>query len=121
LNVNHPQTFGFDVTQPSDRGYLVALSGELDLAGVPALSERFAAFSDLASPRVVVDLSELRFIDSTGIRALMAAARAIGTNGGLMTLTAPRPNVQRVFDIVRLGDVILIEQSPVPSEIPAQV
>ncbi len=85
--------------------------GELDLAGAPALSRALASIPATAPTRVVVDLTKLAFMDSTGLRALIVAAKALDAAGGSLTLAGPRPNVQRLFDIVRLSDLIPIEAS----------
>ena len=101
------------VSQPSDGLYRVALAGEIDLACAPELAQAFAAFSGTTYDRVVVDLSELSFIDSSGIKALIAAAKVIQAEGRVMTLVGAGPNVQRVLDIVNLSAVMPIERSEV--------
>ena len=106
-------TYGFavDVSQPAADLSLVTLSGELDLAGAPELSRALAGLQAPAANRVVVDLTRLGFIDSTGLRVLITAAKAIHSKGGTLTLAGPRPNVQRLFDIVRLSEMLPIEPS----------
>jgi anti-sigma B factor antagonist len=103
--------FVIDVSQPSDDLCLVALSGELDLSGAPELSQALAAVAETPGRRVVVDLSRLAFMDSMGLRVLITGAKAVESTGGTMTLVGPRPNVQRLFEIVRLAEVISIEPS----------
>src|SRR5690349_3663415 len=53
----------------------LALAGELDLAGVDAARERLAEAIAAGPARVVIDLSELTFIDSTGISFLLSAVK----------------------------------------------
>lgn len=76
------------------------LAGELDLAGqnafAEALSEEIGLEGDLT-----LDLSELTFIDSAGIQALIRAADNLKDRGRLI-LRAPGKTVMRVFDLVRL-------------------
>jgi anti-anti-sigma factor len=102
--------FRIAVSRPLERLSVVALAGELDLACAPELSRALADLAGTGCDRVVVELSELSFIDSTGIKALIAAARAMEEEGGALTLSAPTPNVARVFEIVKLSDVIPIEE-----------
>ena len=82
-----------------ERGIL-RLAGELDLASADALLETSRADH---RPEIVVDLAGLRFIDSTGIRALIEISRDAGHRHLLIRGTSPR--VRRVFDLIRLDDV----------------
>jgi anti-anti-sigma factor len=106
-----PHGFTIKVSKPADDVSVVALSGELDLAGAPELSRSLSLLTGPGAGRVVVDLTRLAFIDSTGLRELLRAAKAIDANGGSLTLAGPRPNVQRLFDIVRLAETLSIEPS----------
>ena len=56
-----------------------------------------------ASP-VVVDLSELTFMDSSGIAALAIARNRMEANGDELMLTRPQPSVQRVLELVGMVD-----------------
>jgi anti-anti-sigma factor len=106
-----PELFAIDVSQPSDGLYIVSLTGEMDIATAPELPRRLETLHGAGPHQIVVDLSNLTFIDSTGINALVVAAKAIRGNGGEMTLVAPTPHTQRVFEIVHLSEVVSIEQS----------
>jgi anti-sigma B factor antagonist len=66
------------------------------------------------SPRVVVDLSEVTFMDSAGINALVAAYHRVGPDSELR-LVGLRPNVRRVFEITGLLELIRVEPSDDPS------
>ena len=105
------ETFAVEVTK-SDRDYLVALTGQLDQARAPELARLFDVLAHTIGARVVVEISELTFIDSSGIRTLIGAAHAVGAYGGVVTLTAPQPNVRRAFDSARVGDLIAIDLPP---------
>lgn len=86
------------------------LSGELDLATALELEATFEVWRDsIASPVAVFtfDLSGLSLIDSTGVRALVRVASAHEVQR--VVLLDPRDLVQRVFQIVRLGDDPKIE------------
>ena len=111
LNNPSPETFAIDVLQPSDGLFVVSLTGEMDIASAPELSRRLDLLAGAGSRHIVVDLSKLTFIDSSGINALVVAAKAIQADGGLITLVAPTPHTKRVFEIVHLSEVISIEES----------
>jgi anti-anti-sigma factor len=103
--------FTIEVSQAADGLTVVGLGGEVDIAGSPELERRLRALGGTAPFHVVVDLSQLTFIDSSGIRALIVTAKTIGDRGGRVILAAPQPNVQRVFVTVHLSEVIPIEES----------
>ena len=78
---------------------VLRLSGELDLAADESLLTAFRSASNGAS-EVILDLSELRFIDSTGIRAFMTIAQEASPRG--LVLRSPRRAVRKVIDLLRL-------------------
>lgn len=77
------------------------LVGELDLAGADAMS-RLAAWveSGSADLPLVLDLSDLTFVDSSGIRMLLETSAPVRP----VALFSPSPAVQRVLDITGLRD-----------------
>jgi anti-anti-sigma factor len=83
----------------------VALTGELDVAGASLLEnevERIVADHD---PRhLVLDLSELDFMDSTGLRTMVLTDERARDEGRRLSLVRGRPDVQRVFEITRMTD-----------------
>ena len=89
---------------------LVTLHGELDFASGGPLS---SAFADLTGGwrRVVVDLAGLEFVDSSGVKMLVAAARAVEDAGGTFAVAGPTATVRRVFDILHLADVLTVVET----------
>ena len=87
-------------------GTLVRVSGELDLATAPDV-EKTLSEADLAST-LVFDLTECGFIDSTGVRVLLATAAKAGETGGKVSVVAPDPAVRRALEIAGLGAVLPI-------------
>jgi anti-anti-sigma factor len=82
-----------------DRDGVVWLSGELDLASADRFSEVASTALD-GQREFVVDLSGLSFLDSTGIRAMLALAAR--TDRGVV-LRDPPPNVRRILEITAVG------------------
>jgi anti-sigma B factor antagonist len=81
-------------------GYeLLAVEGELDIATAPrmiaALNE---AFAELSTP-LVVDLSSVDFMDSTGLALLMNAYRRVRRRGQGFAIVCPGGPISRVFEI----------------------
>ena len=65
---------------------LITIDGRLDSAGSDAISTKFSAMSSGAKPAVVVDLSQVSFLSSIGIRLIIQNAKALQGKGGKMTL-----------------------------------
>jgi len=61
--------------------------------------------------RIVVDLSGVSFIDSTGINALVVSCDAVSTAGGSVIFAAPSEQTARLFELLRLTDVVTVEES----------
>ena len=75
--------------RPGDQHVLV-VHGELDIATAPALCERMTALRDRGrAPSTVLDLTDLQFCDSTGLRALLGEVREAEICGGDVRVVAP--------------------------------
>jgi anti-sigma B factor antagonist len=96
----------FDVTaEPHGGGTLLRVSGELDLVSEPQLSE---AFARVAGQPVLIDLSELAFMDSTGLRALLAAAK---THPDLKLRGPLQPAVERLLELTQTLTILPFEDA----------
>jgi anti-anti-sigma factor len=74
--------------------------GELDVATAPALAQRLRALTELGHA-VVVDLAEVSFMDSSGLRVLLQARQDADRDGRALELRRPSPAVRRVIDLAR--------------------
>ncbi len=88
---------------------VVALTGELDLAGVAALEQELAGTPEGA---VVLDLRGVEFMDSTGLRAIVVAALEAERAGGSLALVAGPEPVMRVFDMTRMRERLTFVDPP---------
>jgi anti-anti-sigma factor len=80
----------------------IELRGEWDLAAVPSINEAISGVLDAVPQCVVLDLSRLGFIDSSGLHAAIELARrSAAQNTRLVIIPAPGP-VQRTFEITAL-------------------
>lgn len=75
------------------------LEGELDLAGAPQMESSLAAAEWDGPSRLVIDLSRLEFIDSTGLRLLLQADARAKERGCELVLRPGQQAVQRVFEV----------------------
>jgi anti-anti-sigma factor len=87
----------------------VALRGRLDTPGVAQIELRFTAALVPRAARAVVDLSQVEFIGSMGIRMFISVARALARKQGKLILYAPPALVKEVLDTVSLGEIIPVE------------
>jgi anti-sigma B factor antagonist len=102
-----PQQFGVGETICGGE-HTFTLTGELDLASTPILQGAIASLSAAmnGTRAITLDLSGLQFIDSTGLRAILATRELCQANGHEFSLVPGPPNVQRLFEITNLLDVL---------------
>ena len=96
-----------------DRPAHLTLRGELDLATAPELEELVNARVD-AGQEVVVDLRDLEFMDSSGIRVLVAAHARAGRTGTRVIVVRPEPGsaVAKIVDVSGLDGELNIVDDP---------
>lgn len=105
-----PRTALLDLQVTEGPEATIELSGELDPATAPQLDQEIERL--LASGPVehlVLDLSGLTFLDSSGLRVFVTARSAITDQGGELRLRAPSANTQRLLDVTGLGEIITVE------------
>jgi anti-sigma B factor antagonist len=88
-------------SRTEDERVVLSLRGELDLTSVPAFERELQ--SSEGSPRgwLLLDLSGLEFMDSTGLRALLQARERAQTEGRRLTLRRGSRQVQRVLELTK--------------------
>lgn len=85
---------------------IVALRGELDHSARDFAEEALKPPADDTPPRTVADLTDLTFMDSSGINALIVAHRAAVEAQGWLRVAGMRPSVLRVIQIVGVDALI---------------
>lgn len=93
-----------DTAQEGD-GVSVRLSGELDMLVAPQLSDTLGELLDAGHKRIVVDLTRLEFVDSSGLSALLGAHQDAQARGAVLVLQSPNKRIVRLVNITGLGDV----------------
>ncbi len=88
----------------------VAMRGRLDTPGVDAIETRFTASLVPQGRSAIVDLSEVTFVASMGLRMFIAVARAMSRKQSRLVLSAPAPLVREVLENAALGQLIPIVQ-----------
>lgn len=89
---------------------VVAFRGEVDLESSPAARELLLKCFDTAT-NVIVDLSEVTYIDSSGVASLVEALQAAKKSGGQFALAASSEPTRRVLELARLDKVFTMYDS----------
>jgi anti-anti-sigma factor len=102
----------FEVLTASDGDTsTVTLRGELDMATVPQVEEAVRALGE-APRRLVVDLRELRFLDSMGLELLIGLDARLSADGRELVLVRGPRAVHRLFTVMELDSVLRIVDEP---------
>lgn len=90
-------------TMDSTRGVVtVTIHGELDLLSAPTLRDQIADVRADKPSGIVIDLSQMEFMDSSGLGVLVQLARQANEEGWELSLREPSSErVQRLFDITK--------------------
>lgn len=101
----------FSVSDHDGGLLVVAVAGDLDLATSPDFARVVSELRVGTDAAVVLDVGELTFVDSSGLNAIVAAARAVEACGGSFTVAGAGSHVERLFEIVHLHESVAIEPS----------
>jgi anti-sigma B factor antagonist len=99
----------FFVSQQTVGGVpVVAVRGEIDVYSAPALKEALAGPLEAERPALVVDLTGVEFLDSTGLGTLVAARTDAADAGGRLTIVCDRDRILKLFRITGLDGIFEI-------------
>jgi anti-anti-sigma factor len=94
--------FTASIETVSDHAARVRVRGELDIATAVVFREVLFSILDTRRPTIVIDASQLRFCDSQGLSALVAAGNRAQALGGGITVVHPQPVVGKVLRVTGL-------------------
>lgn len=86
----------------------ILIKGEVDVSCAPSLREELFAVLEQAPQRIVVNLVDMTYIDSTGIGVFVGAHQKAQELGILFELASPSSNVKRVLDLLGISEEITI-------------
>jgi anti-sigma B factor antagonist len=95
-------------TPRRDRSNVLPLKGEIDLHVSPSVTASLDGIIDKKPERLVVDLSDVTYIDSAGLAALIQAMQKVEGYGGKFRLAGLQETVRSIFEISRLDQVFQI-------------
>ena len=87
---------------------LIKLIGKLDITGVEQIESQFTSYCAGDTVRLIVDLSEVDFLASIGIRLLTLTAKSGMTRGGKMVLLNPAPDVRHILEVTGIPAIVPI-------------
>lgn len=90
---------------------VVEPSGEIDLATAPQLEACLDALFDSGTRQIIIDLGDVTFIDSTGLRALLKARKRLDRAGGILVVVCHDASIRRVFDVSGMVDLLHVVES----------
>lgn len=90
---------------------LLSATGEIDLATVGKLESAIEAVLHEGTKRLVIDLNDVSFLDSTGLRILLAAHAKLEELGGSLAVVVAGGPVQRLLDITGIGSTMNVYPS----------
>lgn len=86
-----------------ERTHVIALVGQVDLYSAPEFKQRTAEVIDRGKSRIVVDLSRVSFMDSTGLSVLVGALKRLRLIGGALAVVSANEDTLRLFEITGLN------------------
>ena len=95
-------------TERQSRSNVLPLKGEIDLHVSPTVTAALNEMIDKKPERLVVDLSDVSYIDSAGLAALIEAMQKVEGYGGKFMLAGLQETVRSIFEISRLDQVFQI-------------
>ena len=108
--MNDSDAIEVEVSVTSD-GAIVVPVGEIDLGRAPAFRERLSSVQQKKPRRVVVDLGQVPYMDSSGVATLVEAMQTARRSGSKLILANMQARVRSIFEIARLETVFTIVAS----------
>jgi anti-sigma B factor antagonist len=100
--------FGIEDRQIDDGTHVVSVAGEIDLFTAPEFKQRVSAPIDAGRTRLIVDLTETTFIDSSSLGVLIGAHRRLRRLNGSMVIVVRGEAILKTFRITGLDGVFTI-------------
>ena len=91
--------------------HVIQLGGEVDLYTAPEFKERLVELIEGGKTKIVVDLSEATFIDSTTLGVLVGGVKRLRPAGGSLALVCSDQNITKIFEITGLDRVFPIHET----------
>jgi anti-sigma B factor antagonist len=104
-----PEIFFASLYDEGNGQLCLVLEGELDAATAPTFAEKLTAACSDKPAGLLIDLTELTFADSSGVREFVRAAELCAANGTELRLAGASEGVRRVFELTGVADMFLLD------------
>ncbi|OMP66804.1 anti-sigma factor antagonist [Domibacillus epiphyticus] len=94
--------------QERDHQTTITLAGEIDAYTAPKLREAAFPYTEKQHANVVIDLSGVTYMDSTGLGVFVGLFKSLNANEGTLELNGLSDRLKRLFDITGLADIMNI-------------
>lgn len=91
--------------QMDEQTAVLSIGGEVDLYTVPQLKEEILELIERGVRRLVVNLSDTQYLDSTALGALIGGLKRLREREGELRLASPQPRIRKLLEITRLHNV----------------
>jgi anti-anti-sigma factor len=96
-------------------GVRLALRGELDMYSAPLLERQLEAVAADARGEIVLDLAELTFMDVSGLRTILDAARTARRGRRALVIENPMPHIVRLLELTAIDQTLTVRGRPLSS------
>jgi anti-sigma B factor antagonist len=103
--------FGLTTEDAGEGRLVVAVRGEIDLFTAPELKGALGEAIEGGTTRIVVDLAETSFLDSTALGVLIGTVKRLRSRDGRLTIVNTDPNIAKTFEITGLDQIFTIRSS----------
>jgi anti-sigma B factor antagonist len=103
-----PPEFSLSQDTIDDERHVVAVTGEIDLFTAPELKAALGEAIEAGRRRIVVDLSDTTFLDSTALGVLIGTVKRLRSRDGRLTLVNTDANIAKTFEITGLDQIFAI-------------
>jgi len=98
-----------EVSSRNEKGaILISIQGRVDAVTAPTLEEKLTEFAEGESNNLIVNLSELEYISSAGLRVILVTAKKMKARQGDILLVGLTGSVKEVFEISGFGSIFRI-------------
>jgi anti-sigma B factor antagonist len=99
------QQFAVELEKEPGGAAVIVLAGEVDLYTAPRFKDALFQAIDEGAPFVIIDLTEVSFIDSTGLGVLVSGGRRLQQSAGALAIGCPDERIRRILEITGLDTV----------------
>lgn len=100
------------VKTESKNGLMICrVDGEIDIASAPELKKIFDKLISQKTPKILIELSKVTYVDSSGLATLVGILKNMRSYGGKMRLAGLSPKIKSLFEITKLDKLFEIMAS----------